>query len=137
MAWAGATICRSYGCPFEDGRSPSSRLHALARANNHARTADVWRADFLRDSHIPGLAAAQPRSKPASRAAQSALRGMFAAARRRRFDPGRAVMGLLLAGCAWLAFWTFWGEPESLTVRTFAVESPSWRAAPLRVAFIS
>src|SRR5215470_20388691 len=62
---------------------------------------------------------------------------MLTAARRWRLDCGRAVMGVLLAGCAWLAFWTFWGEPESLTVRTFAVESPSWRAAPLRVAFIS
>jgi predicted MPP superfamily phosphohydrolase len=36
-----------------------------------------------------------------------------------------------------LAFTAFWLEPRTLTVRALAIEAPSWRAAPLRVAFLS
>jgi predicted MPP superfamily phosphohydrolase len=47
------------------------------------------------------------------------------------------VIGAAAAGLALLAFIAFWGEPRSLTARTFSVETPSWMTEPLRVALVS
>ena len=56
-------------------------------------------------------------------------------ARRRRM--WRWIYPCVALALAWLAFVAFWQEPRTLTVRALEVETPSWRARPLRVAFIS